>query len=66
MQTSLDKINQEVKRDTDFALQKLIPFSNKLFGLAETGVAALRKKEALRDRWMSCLYKTHHSLLVNA
>ena len=50
MQTSLDKINQEVKRDTDYALNKLIPFSNKLFGLAETGVAALRKKEALRGQ----------------
>ena len=50
MRISLDKVNQEVKRDTDFALQKLIPFSNKLFGLAETGVAALRKKEALKGQ----------------
>jgi hypothetical protein len=50
MRISLDKVNQEVKRDTDFALQKLIPFSNKLFGLAETGVAALKKKEALKGQ----------------
>lgn len=50
MRISLDKVNQEVKRDTDYALNKLIPFSNKLFGLAETGVAALRKKQAVKGQ----------------
>ena len=40
MRISLDKVQQETKRDLDYSLNKLIPFSNKLFGVAETAVAA--------------------------
>ena len=50
MRISLDKVDQEIKRDQDYALNKLIPFSNKLFGLAEAGVAALRKKQAVKGQ----------------
>ena len=50
MRISLDKVQQETKRDLDYSLNKLIPFSNKLFGLAEAGVAALRKKQAVKGQ----------------